>query len=94
LKYVLALVCIAACHHAEAANPLVRHELHCTLKSAEDEAACKSRPEGCSLGPPLHCYGKDPGKERREEERKAYEAASEPCTCLCPIDHHECSEVP
>src|SRR4051812_48582134 len=74
-------------------NPLVRTDLHCTMATADDERACNERGAAYSLQYPLHCYGTNPGSAVMEEHRIAYEASSEPCACISPVEIEECSKV-
>ena len=75
-------------------NPLVRPDLHCTMSGADDEKTCRARGPAYSLQAPLHCYGTDPGPEMREKERLAYEASTEACACISPVEIEQCSMVP
>jgi hypothetical protein len=71
-----------------------RRDLHCTPQADFDEAACASSGEGCGYGPPLICRGVDVPDEVHEQERRAYEAGSQPCQCICAADHEACARVP
>jgi hypothetical protein len=74
--------------------PGARVDLHCTPQADFDEAACATRGEGCGYGPPLICRGVDVPDEVHEQERRAYEAGSQPCQCICAADHEACARVP
>lgn len=71
-----------------------RMDLHCTPQDDFDEAACAARGDGCGYAPPLICRGIDVDDATRERERQAYDAGTEPCTCVCEADRTACAMVP
>jgi hypothetical protein len=71
-----------------------RLDLHCTPQADFDEAACAGRGAGCGYGPPLICRGVDVPDEVKEEERRAYEAGTGPCECICEEARVQCMMVP
>lgn len=75
-------------------GPAPRMDLHCTPQPDFDEAACAATGDGCAYGPPLICRGTDVDDATHEEERRAYEAGTRPCTCVCPASVRACAMVP
>ncbi len=91
----LVVVVLAGCGGGQDSGASgARKDLQCTPQASGDEAACTAKGEGCGLGPPLGCYGADPGDEVLEEDRRAREAGTLPCDCICPADIEACSMVP
>lgn len=71
-----------------------RLDLHCTPQAADDESKCAAMGADHHLGPPLICRGVDVGPEIEAEERKVYEAGTNPCTCISSEQVRMCSMVP
>lgn len=69
-----------------------RPELGCTERPAGGEDACRAR--GCDWTQPLSCYGTEPPPDEVESERRAREAGTMTCTCVCAQDVEDCSMVP
>lgn len=75
-------------------GPAPRLDLHCTPQADFDEAACAAREGGCRYRPPLICRGVDVDDSTRVLERRAFDAGTEPCTCICDAEIRECAMVP
>ena len=71
-----------------------RLDLHCTPQGESDEADCAATGKDWHFQPPLVCRGVQVSAEVREAERKAWEAGTEPCTCVSNQQILECSTVP
>lgn len=71
-----------------------RLDLHCTPQADFDEPNCAARGDGCGYAPPLICRGIDVDDATHEAERAAYEAGTQPCTCICSADREACAMVP
>lgn len=92
---LLASALLVACGSAQAprsGNERHRPELHCTERPPGGEEACRAR--RCEWTAPLSCYGVQPPDEVEEEERRAYEAGTRTCACVCASDREACANTP
>lgn len=71
-----------------------RLDLHCTPQNTDDEAKCAAQGPDHRFGPPLVCRGTPVGDDVRQYELQAYEAGTEPCTCISSQAERDCMMVP